>query len=130
MGRQYGYIENNHLRVRNVDDTTQLSSEWKPVDKLDETQMQCEEGYIIKAYSYDAGDHISFRYEKKIDTQYLSEKIRKLKSKLAAEDYKIIKCYEASLLNQELPYDIQELHDKRQSLREQINQLEGELANA
>jgi hypothetical protein len=30
--------------------------------------------------------------------------------KLAESDYKIIKCYEYSLANLQLPYDIQKLH--------------------
>ena len=53
--------------------------------------------------------------------QIIAEK----KRQLAADDYKIIKCIEASLCGEELPYDIQDLHADRQILRAQINALEG-----
>ena len=57
-------------------------------------------------------------YEKEID---------KLKAELSATDYKIIKCSEASLLGEELPYSVSELHATRQALRDRINQLESKL---
>lgn len=63
-----------------------------------------------------------------------NEQIRKIKvnslrkesleKELAKTDYKIIKCYEYSLVNLELPYDIQQLHKERENLREQIRSLE------
>lgn len=53
--------------------------------------------------------------------------INELKDELQSEDYKIIKCYEASLAGQDLPYDILELKNKRDALREQINELENSL---
>jgi hypothetical protein len=46
------------------------------------------------------------------------KQIKKLEAKIAESDYKIIKCYEYSLVNIELPYDIQALHDEREALRE------------
>ena len=39
-------------------------------------------------------------------------------------DWKIAKCYECSLMNQEAPYDITELHEKHQKARHRINKLE------
>ena len=39
-------------------------------------------------------------------------------------DYKIIKCSEASLVGEEMPYDITALHAERQALRDKINELE------
>ena len=50
-----------------------------------------------------------------------------LRSELAATDYKIIKCYEYSLVNEEMPYDVAKLHAERQTIRDQINTLEEEL---
>lgn len=52
------------------------------------------------------------------------EAIKMLKDKLASSDYKITKCYEASLLNTELPYNIEDLHTERQEIRNEINRLE------
>ena len=53
------------------------------------------------------------------------EEITRLKDELAATDYKIIKCSEYNLAGQSLPYEIEELHAKRQALRDRINELEG-----
>lgn len=130
---EYGYMENGYLRARQVENTGEaasLSSEWKPVDQIDEQKLQCEEGYIVKIVPYDAGDHISFRYEKKRDRQQIKKNIENLKNELKDGDYKVIKCYEASLAKQEMPYNIQELHSQRQSLRQKINELEEKLTDA
>lgn len=55
----------------------------------------------------------------------VEEQIAALKEQLSSTDYKIIKCSEASLVGEELPYDITALHAERQAIREQINALEG-----
>ena len=130
---EYGYIENGYLRSRRIESeavVASLSQEWKPVDKIDEQKLQCEEGYIVKIVPYDAGDHISFRYEKKQDLQQIRQNIENLKNELKDGDYKVIKCYEASLTKQEMPYNIQELHSQRQLLRQKINELEEKMTDA
>lgn len=102
-----------------------LSSDWKPVDVIDETLLQCDdENHVIIPVPYDAGDHIAYRYEKRFDRQKIRFEIEALKDTLAASDYKITKCYEASLLGQSLPYDVALLHTERQALRDKINELE------
>lgn len=97
---------------------------WKPVDTLDENRLQCQEGYVVRIIPYDAGDRISYNYETVFDTQKVRREIQVLKDELASEDYKITKCYEASLMGTEAPYDIVELHQKRQATRNEINELE------
>ena len=52
------------------------------------------------------------------------DQIAKLKEQLESTDYKIIKCSEAQLVGEELPYDIAVLHSERQALRDRINELE------
>lgn len=52
--------------------------------------------------------------------------IIKATNALRESDFKIIKSYEYSLVGKELPYDIVELHEQRQPLREKINQLESQ----
>lgn len=42
-------------------------------------------------------------------------------------DWKVAKCYEYSLAGLEAPYDIKELHTKRQAVRDEINALQKEL---
>ncbi len=39
-------------------------------------------------------------------------------------DWKVIKCMEAYMIGNPMPYDIKELHDERQKVRDQINSLE------
>lgn len=46
----------------------------------------------------------------------------------AIGDWKVSKCYEYALLGEESPYDISDLHAKRQEARDQINALRAELA--
>ena len=43
---------------------------------------------------------------------------------LSEGDYKVIKCMEAFLCGEPLPYDMQSLHAERQALRLQINNVE------
>ena len=52
------------------------------------------------------------------------EEIEKLKEKLTESDYKVIKCYEVSLVGGTLPYDSAALHEERQAIRDEINRLE------
>ena len=54
-----------------------------------------------------------------------ANEIEMLKAELSATDYKIIKCSEAQLVGETLPYDIAVLHAERQALRDRINELEG-----
>lgn len=50
--------------------------------------------------------------------------ITRLKAELASTDYQIIKCSECQLLGQPMPYDVAELHEQRQAIRDKINKLE------
>jgi hypothetical protein len=52
-----------------------------------------------------------------------------LKGKLAADDYKIIKCAEYTAAGRELPYNIEELNAARDALRAEINALEAQAAD-
>ena len=57
----------------------------------------------------------------------IQDQIASLKAELEATDYKIIKCSEAQLVGEELPYDIVSLHTERQAIRNEINELEKQL---
>ena len=65
--------------------------------------------------------------EELMDRRYME--IERLKSELQDSDYKVIKCAEAICLNEELPYNMTELHKERQALRDKINELESEVQN-
>ena len=70
-------------------------------------------------------------YKISIDEQQanIHMEIEHLKSELQESDYKVIKCAEAICLNAELPYNMTELHNERQALRDRINELESEVQN-
>lgn len=144
---RYGYFEDGFLRVVNLEpearnykqpdgtirkiivsieeQLTERTEPLKPIDDLDEDRLgTAPEGYVVIPTPYDAGDRISFRYATIVDKRYYNSQIQALKQQLEDGDYKVTKCYEASLVGEPAPYDIQQLHTKRQTLRAQINELE------
>lgn len=145
--KEYGYMEGNYLRSRFIEpqeynyidsdgiqrtkiisedeQIAALSPEWKPVDDIDNSKVEsAADGYIVVPIPYDCGDRIGYRYITKRDLQQVRNEIKELKESLAKSDYQITKCYEASLIGEELPYDIVALRAKRQSERDKINELE------
>lgn len=70
------------------------------------------------------GDEFVLTTDEKAQEQAKQGEIARLKDELAETDYKIIKCSEYNLAGAALPYDIAELHAKRQALRDRINELE------
>ena len=129
---KYGYIENGFLRAREVEQgqVQNLSSEWKPVDDIDESKtISDDDNYAIRLVPYDNGNRISFNYEKVVNTTKIQGEIDAIKAELSETDYQVIKCYEASLVGEELPYDIKALHEDRNEKRAQINALETNLTN-
>ena len=64
------------------------------------------------------------KYNSLVDTNTKKKEISRLKAELASTDYQIIKCSECQLLGQDMPYDVAELHEKRQAIRDAINALE------
>lgn len=125
------YQEQGEIKQRKVSIETQTAvlsaAGWKPVDPLDEERLKCEDGYVVRVTPYDAGDRISYRYDTVFDTLRVRREIETLKEELATSDYKVIKCYEATLTRAALPYDMETLHLERQSIRDQINLLEAKL---
>lgn len=63
------------------------------------------------------------------EKEKLEQKVRDLMSILSSSDYKIIKCYEYSLVNEDMEYDIKALHDERQKIRDEINTIEKTIAD-
>ena len=65
-------------------------------------------------------------YKISIDEQQanIQMEIERIKSELQESDYKVIKCAEAMAVGAELPYNMTELHNERQALRDKINELE------
>lgn len=70
--------------------------------------------------------------EKDTRRETIEARIRELVSRLDAPtsdigDWKVVKCYEAKLLDKELPYDLETLMSERQAARDEINRLQAEL---
>jgi hypothetical protein len=57
---------------------------------------------------------------------YIESRINHLKEFLSGTDYKVIKCYEASLANEDMPYDLQALLAERKAWRDEMDFLEEE----
>lgn len=107
---------------------------WKPVDLIDETQLQTDEYYSIEILPYDTGESIGYTYNKILDLKAIKSKIDELIKRLSSDkssigDYRITKCYEASLLGKELPYDMSALYAERQKVRDEINRLQELMTN-
>ena len=61
-----------------------------------------------------------------IARQESEQRIWELKDQLAQGDYKIIKCAEAQLTGEPMPYDIEALVAERNAMRAEINELEAQ----
>lgn len=121
-------------RVISIEDQVSTLTGWKPVDLVDDTRLECPDNYSVRIIPYDAGNKIGYRYEKSFNVKIVKEKISLLKTSLTSNDsaigdYRITKCYEASLIGKEMPYDVSELHNKRQEVRDEINRLEALIAS-
>lgn len=117
-----------HVKVRTVtveEQAVDLEKQgWKPLDAIDESKLECEEGFAIRAEAVEYDDHIGYVYKKVINAQYYRNKIQELKEELANTDYQVLKCYEAKVMGLDLPYDTHKIHEERQRLRDSINSLE------
>lgn len=104
-------------------------------EETDPEKLQCYQ-YIDDAFVFDdekwaeieaARANAAAAEQAAAEQAAILQEINALKSAIASTDYQIIKCYEYSLNNLEMPYDVAELHAKRQAIRDQINELESTL---
>ncbi|MCM1165200.1 MAG: hypothetical protein NC401_04205 [Ruminococcus sp.] len=94
------------------------------LDYVPTEQPKADTGYVA-VDSFEVVDgRIVQSWSTKIDPTVVQSRIAELKEQLEESDYKVTKCYEASLVGESLPYDIAELHRERQSIRDEINRLE------
>ena len=98
---------------------------WKPIDDIDYDKMDNLDPYrTIVLKLYDNADRLSYQYINELSINAVKLDINKLKEELATSDYKIIKAYEASLTKSPISYNLTNLHNERQALRDKINYLE------
>lgn len=114
-------------------------------DNIQEIEKEVESGKKEKAYIYDMYrikttfrenlaeelENDKEKYQKWLQLAKTTEErtnadieIAKLQEELDSTDYKIIKCSEYQLAGLDIPYNIAELHTKRQILRDRINELQ------
>jgi hypothetical protein len=106
----------------NIEGSTLITEE-----KRDELIKGQEEGFEI--IDDGKGNPILTKPLDLINQKRIKErKIKEAKEKLNLSDYKVIKCYEASLSNEQMPYNLQELLGQRKTWREEINALEFEIS--
>lgn len=79
-----------------------------------------------KPYYIEEGESVLQKWEViSNDPAKIASKISSLKSELEDSDYKVMKCYEATIAKvDEMPYDANELIESRQTKRDEINRLE------
>lgn len=87
-------------------------------------QPQATEGYTTVDYFEEKDGKLYQSWRIEPDKEAIKVKIEALKQQLSTSDYQIIKCCEASLIGEELPYDINGVHEERQQIRDEINRLE------
>ena len=103
-----------------------------PADCTYEVPPEAKEGFDI-VWNGDAWEYKEQEKEKEpepyvpTEKEKTQQKIWDLKAKLSETDYKILKCSEASLQGQELPYDLDAVVSERDGWRAQINELEEKL---
>lgn len=114
------YYTGNYASKGNVNNGLTVES-LPPYNEI-EKQMSCK--YINNNWIYDENKYQEILNEKTIEEKHAQIAI--LKQQLNETDYKIIKCSEYQLAGIEIPYNIAELHQERQEIRERINELQGE----
>lgn len=72
-------------------------------------------------------EHTDEKARKEALAGYIESRINHLKEFLSGTDYKVIKCYEASLSNETMPYNLQELLAERKAWRDEMEFLEDEM---
>lgn len=111
INQKYETITEYDLTVGNLIPAVAVKEDAEPIDNVTKFAWHDEDYEDVQMY---------IPYPVKTTEQ----KIAELKAQLSATDYKVIKCSECQLLGVEMPYNIIELHNERQAVRDEINRLE------
>ena len=97
-------------------------------NESDPEKMRCYQ-YIKKKWVFDAEkwSAIEAQREETARKQNIEAEIEGLKKTLESSDYKVIKCCECVLNELQPPYDVGQIHEERQKIRDRINELESAL---
>ena len=86
-------------------------------------QPEVEPGFVAADSFKTKKGKVVQSWEVKRDPTYTKKQIDELKTQLAATDYKVIKCMEATLIGEQLPYDLTVVHTQRQAIRDRLQLL-------
>jgi hypothetical protein len=84
-----------------------------------------EYGELVGRLFYENGKFITKEIDLKKE-ELKHERIVFLREQLANTDFKVIKCYEAQLLDIQMPYDFKKLIKQREEWREELREMEDE----
>lgn len=120
---EQGYFTGNYAILGDIENSIEVES-LPPYEYDSLKQQSCklvDGNWVLDEKHY---NQLVSEFEAKKTEQQKQMKIAQLQQQLNDTDYKIIKCQEYSLAGLELPYNIEELHTQRQSIRDQINELQ------
>ena len=120
---EQGYFTGNYAILGDIENSIEVES-LPPYEYDSLKQQSCklvDDNWVLDEEHY---NQLVSEFEAKKTEQQKQMKIAQLQQQLNDTDYKIIKCQEYSLAGLELPYNIEELHTQRQSIRDQINELQ------
>ena len=96
-----------------------IVDELPPYEEYDK-QLSCK--YEDNNWVYDENKYQEIKKQREQEEKNIQ--IAELEDELNDTDYKIIKSSEYEMAGLEPPYDIQELHQERQRIRDEINKLQ------
>lgn len=122
---EQGYFTGNYAIVGDIENSIEV--ELLPPYEYDSLKQQScklvDGNWVLDEEHY---NQLVSEFEARKVEQQKQLEIAQLQKQLDDTDYKIIKCQEYSLAGLELPYDIEQLHNERQALRDKINELQAQ----
>lgn len=122
---EQGYFTGNYAIVGDIENSIEVES-LPPYEYDSLKQQSCklvDGNWVLDEEHY---NQLVSEFEARKVEQQKQLEIAQLQKQLDDTDYKIIKCQEYSLAGLELPYDIEQLHNERQALRDKINELQAQ----
>lgn len=122
---EQGYFTGNYAIVGDIENSIKVES-LPPYEYDSLKQQSCklvDGNWVLDEEHY---NQLVSEFEARKVEQQKQLEIAQLQKQLDDTDYKIIKCQEYSLAGLELPYDIEQLHNERQALRDKINELQAQ----
>lgn len=119
----------NDLESEEINSFLKENTDWYIVEELDNNKVSTDPNKYTNIIPYlDIElNLIKYKYETIDSNNGIKKTIKKKQEELNSSDYKIIKCYESYLLNKSMPYNVEELIETRQSIRDEINSLKNKL---